>query len=62
MQPNFEAIRERIDKMPLTSELKTDFFEGIETCKEFSVRDVKISMLHVLRGIILLNIKHSYFS
>lgn len=60
MQPNFEAIRERIDKMPLTSELKTDFFEGIETCKEFSVRNVNVNF--VLRGILLLNIKHPYFS
>ena len=37
MQPNFEAIRKRIDNMPLSSDLKSDLFDGIETCQQFSV-------------------------
>lgn len=38
MQPDYEAIRGRIRDCPMDSAVKTDLLEGVDTCKDFSVK------------------------
>jgi len=38
MKPDYESMRMRIEELPVADEVKADLCEGIDTCKEFSVR------------------------
>jgi hypothetical protein len=39
LEPNFEKIAERINRLPVTEELKKDMIDGVQFCKQFSVRN-----------------------
>lgn len=38
MEPNFEKIADRINRLPVAEELKKDMLDGVQFCKQFSVR------------------------
>jgi hypothetical protein len=39
LEPNFEKISERINRLPVGEELKKDMVEGVQFCKQFAVRN-----------------------
>lgn len=45
MQPDYESMRMRIEELPICEEMKSDLCEGIDTCREFSVRHTKFSAI-----------------
>ena len=40
MQPDYDSIKERIEELPVSEEVKNDLCEGIEECKAFSVYSI----------------------
>jgi hypothetical protein len=38
LEPNFEKIAERINRLPVPEELKKDMLDGVQFCKQFAVR------------------------
>ncbi|KAJ4427646.1 hypothetical protein ANN_25294, partial [Periplaneta americana] len=39
LEPNFEKISERINRLPIGDELKKDMIDGVQFCKQFACRD-----------------------
>jgi len=37
LEPNFEKISDRINRLPVAEELKKDMLDGVQFCKQFSV-------------------------
>jgi hypothetical protein len=38
LEPNFEKISDRINRLPVAEELKKDMLDGVQFCKQFAVR------------------------
>ena len=47
-QPSYDSIKERIEALPVSDEMKTDLLEGVDTCRDFSVR------IHLTRFLVTL--------
>lgn len=51
MEPNFEKIADRINRLPVAEELKKDMLDGVQFCKQFAVRNCsksqKFGVIHL---------------
>ena len=45
-------MRIRIEELPISDEMKSDLCEGIDTCREFSVRHTKLNNNLFLKSLV----------